>query len=501
MSVRAERPKVEAPSLTSEALLPEVPPRQAGRHVRRSASIERDRLVGRMLQIADFGGLLLAFLTSQRLFSGTPAEPRGVLIVLPVWVAVASLYRLYDRDQLRFGHSTVDELSGVVHMTLVASWLSFGLIWALGSGEPGLPQVLWFWLVASSLIICGRGFARVVLRRSSTYHQRVVIVGGGEVGRAVAAKLGRHPEYGVRVVGFIDSESEGGRPQAGDPPLLGSTDRLAEIVQTSGVDRVLVSFSRDPHEDVIGLIRSLIDLDVQIDIVPRLFEVLGPRTFLHTLEGTVLLGLPPRRLAPGARALKRAADGVLSAVALLVLAPFFAAIALLIKRDSPGPVFFRQVRMGRRDRTFSICKFRTMTADADRLKSSMERLNMHAQAGGDPRMFKIPDDPRCTRVGAVLRRLSLDELPQLVNVLKGEMSLVGPRPLILEEDRHVAGWARRRLDLRPGITGPWQALGASSVPFADMVVLDYLYVTHWSLLDDFKWIWRTVPALFRREAW
>ena len=503
MSVRAANPQLESSSLTSDALHPEVPDGQGRRHVRRSASVQRDRLVGRTLQVADVGGLLLAFLISQRLFSGSglPAEARGALFALPVWLAVARLYRLYDRDQLRFEHSTVDELPGVLHTTLVASWVSFALIWALGFPEPSLPQVLRFWLVGAGLIICGRGLARIVLRRSPTYHQRVVIVGAGEVGRAVAQKLGRHPEYGGQLVGFVDSEPKERQSGAGDLPLLGSTDRLAEIVQTSGADRVLVAFSRDSHEELVRLIRSLIDLDVQIDIVPRLFEVLGPGTLLHTLEGSVLLGLPPHRLASGARLLKRATDVVLSAVALLVLAPFLATIALLIKRDSPGPVFFLQVRMGRGGRTFSICKFRTMIADADRLKSSVERLNMHAQAGGDPRMFKIPNDPRCTRVGAVLRQLSLDELPQLVNVLKGEMSLVGPRPLILEEDRYVAGWARRRLDLKPGITGPWQALGASSVPFADMIVLDYLYVTRWSLLNDFKWIWRTVPSLFRRQVW
>jgi exopolysaccharide biosynthesis polyprenyl glycosylphosphotransferase len=492
----------EASWPTADAQLSEALAREARRGVRRAASVQRDQLVGRMLQIADVGGLLLAFLVSQRLFSGggTPMETRGVLLLLPVWVAVAKLYRLYDRDQLRFEHSTVDELSGVVHMTLVASWLSFGLIWALGSAEPSLSQVLRFWLVTVSLIICGRCLARTLMRRSPMYPQRVVIVGADGAGRTIAQKLDRHREYGVRVVGFVDSEPMEQPPTEGDLPLLGSTDRLAEIVHRSGADRVLVALSHDSEEEQVRVLRPLMDLDVQIDIVPQVSEVLGPRTFLHTLEGTVLLGLPPHRLAPGAWVLKRVTDAVLSAVALVVLAPLFAIISLAVKLDSPGPVFFRQVRMGRRDRPFSICKFRTMIADADRLKSSVERLNMHAQVGGDPRMFKIPDDPRCTRVGTILRRLSLDELPQLVNVLKGEMSLVGPRPLILEEDRYVAGWARRRLDLKPGITGPWQALGASSIPFADMVVLDYQYVTHWSMLNDLKWIWRTVPSLFRRQV-
>ena len=160
-----------------------------------------------------------------------------------------------------------------------------------------------------------------------------------------------------------------------------------------------------------------------------------------------------------------------------MLRPLFVAVAVAIKLDSRGPVFFRQVRMGRGDRTFRMLKFRTMVVDADARKGEVAHLNKHA--GGDERMFKAPNDPRVTRVGRVLRRYSLDELPQLVNVLQGEMSLVGPRPLILEEHRHVGGWGRERLDLKPGITGLWQVLGAttsrsarwsSSTPVRDDVV-------------------------------
>jgi lipopolysaccharide/colanic/teichoic acid biosynthesis glycosyltransferase len=190
-------------------------------------------------------------------------------------------------------------------------------------------------------------------------------------------------------------------------------------------------------------------------------------------------------------------DVTLSAAALLFLAPAFALIALLIKRDSPGPVFFRQVRMGRSDRTFRIYKFRTMTADAEERKSEFAHLNRYATNGGDQRMFKIADDPRTTRFGRFLRRYSLDELPQLINVLRGEMSLVGPRPLILEEDEHVAEWGRLRLNLKPGITGPWQVLGRNDIPFEEMVKLDYLYVTAWSVFTDLKLVLRTIPALFR----
>jgi lipopolysaccharide/colanic/teichoic acid biosynthesis glycosyltransferase len=197
--------------------------------------------------------------------------------------------------------------------------------------------------------------------------------------------------------------------------------------------------------------------------------------------------------------LKRTLDVVISAFALVLLSPLMAAIAVLIKLDSPGPVLFRQLRMGQRERKFTIYKFRTMVRDAEERKASVAHLNKHARNGGDPRMFKIPGDPRTTRVGSFLRRYSLDELPQLINVLRGDMSLVGPRPLILGEYYYVDDWGRRRLDLKPGITGLWQVLGRDSIPFDEMIKLDYRYVTTWSLWGDLWLLLRTIPILSRGE--
>jgi lipopolysaccharide/colanic/teichoic acid biosynthesis glycosyltransferase len=175
------------------------------------------------------------------------------------------------------------------------------------------------------------------------------------------------------------------------------------------------------------------------------------------------------------------------------------AIAALIKLESRGPVLFRQVRMGFHEREFVIFKFRTMAADAEERKQDVAHLNKHALNGGDARMFKVPDDPRLTRVGRILRRYSLDELPQLLNVVRGEMSLVGPRPLILDEHRFVDDWGLRRLDLKPGITGLWQVLGRDSIPFEEMVRLDYQYVTTWSLWNDLRLLFRTFATLGKGE--
>jgi lipopolysaccharide/colanic/teichoic acid biosynthesis glycosyltransferase len=180
-----------------------------------------------------------------------------------------------------------------------------------------------------------------------------------------------------------------------------------------------------------------------------------------------------------------------------LLSPVLLASAVAIKLDSRGAVLFHQVRRGEKGRLFRIHKLRTMVVDAEERKPELAELNMHN--GDDPRMFKVPGDPRVTGVGAFLRRWSIDELPQLFNVLRGEMSLVGPRPLILEEDEHVRDWARKRLELRPGMTGTWQVLGASDIPFDEMTKLDYLYVTNWSLRQDIRLILLTLPSLGRRR--
>jgi lipopolysaccharide/colanic/teichoic acid biosynthesis glycosyltransferase len=221
---------------------------------------------------------------------------------------------------------------------------------------------------------------------------------------------------------------------------------------------------------------------------------------MHSVEGIPLVGLPQLGLSNSSRFLNRSRDLIAGGAAIVVLSPLLLALAVAVKATSRGPVFFRQVRMGAGDRTFRIFKFRTMVVDADERKAEVAHLNKHLQDGGDSRMFKIPDDPRTTRLGRSLRALSLDELPQLLNVVRGDMSLVGPRPLILEEDEYVESWGRTRLDLKPGITGPWQTLGRTNIPFDEMVNLDYLYVTDWSLTNDVRLLLRTIPAVVRTRT-
>lgn len=475
---------------------------------RRDTSVLKRRgwLVRRALVLADLFGLTIAFTVATLVFGvgeshtnhlGELGEYVLFVLALPAWVVAAKLYGLYDKDEERTDHSTTDDFAGVFHLVTVTSWLLFAVLTLAPLAKPSFGKVLVFWAVAATVVPLARAAGRAACRTNVHYLQNTAIVGAGEIGQSLARKLLRHPEYGINLVGFVDADPTERAPDLRHLALLGDTGDLPELIRLLDIERVILAFSMEGHAETLDLIRRLNDLNVQVDIVPRFFEVLGRGVDVHTIEGLPVIGLPPFRLSRSSMAIKRVFDVVGAAVGLVVLAPFFAIVALLIKLDSTGPVFFRQVRAGTDDKVFHIWKFRTMVCDAEARKDDVRHMSIHARAGGDARMFKIPDDPRITRVGRVLRRFSLDEFPQLFNVLTGEMSLVGPRPLILEEDRFVGeGWARRRLDLKPGMTGLWQVLGRSDIPFGEMVRLDYLYVTDWSLGGDVSLILRTIPVLF-----
>ncbi|MEX2253340.1 MAG: exopolysaccharide biosynthesis polyprenyl glycosylphosphotransferase, partial [Thermoleophilaceae bacterium] len=321
----------------------------------------------------------------------------------------------------------------------------------------------------------------------------------GVVARVLARKIEAHPEHGVEVLGFLDAPFEGPEDDLYDSygvdGLLGDLDGFETTCRELNAERVVVAFPNASHEALIDVIRRSKGLGLSISVVPRLFEAIGHSVELDHIEGMTLLGIGGLSRTRSSLRLKRAIDVAGAGAGLLALSPFLIAIAIAIKLDTRGPVLFRQKRIGRGTESFDILKFRTMVQKAEQMKADLALMN---EAEGP--MFKIQDDPRITRVGRVLRKLSLDELPQLWNVLHGEMSLVGPRPLIPAEDTHVLGRHRDRLDLTPGITGAWQVLGRSAIPFQEMVKLDYLYVAEWSLWNDIKLLIRTAPLLFRRHG-
>jgi exopolysaccharide biosynthesis polyprenyl glycosylphosphotransferase len=457
----------------------------------------------RLLLTADVVGLLAAYLVALLLAPSTSqvdhVGPRWEILLfaatLPFWALLARVHGLYDRDEERSDHSTVDDVVGLFQVVTLGSWSFLVLTYATDLPRPSLARLVAFWLLAVLLVPLLRGVIRVAGRRQAAYVQNVIIVGTGEVARLLESKIRKHPEYGLRVVGFVDHDAGASVNGSGQLPLLGTTDDLTTLVREYAVDRVVMAFSNDSHEQTLEVIRAMQFTDVQIDIIPRMFEVLGTKSQLHTIEGLPLVGLPIPRLSSSEKLLKRLLDVVGATIGLVLFLPLFLVTTLAIKLDSRGPVLFRQLRMGVGDRPFQVLKFRTMVQDAESRKHGMAHLNLHLE--DDPRQFKVANDPRVTRVGSFLRRWRLDELPQLLNVLRGEMSLVGPRPLILDEDLHVERWARRRLNLKPGMTGLWQVLGASDIPFGEMTKLDYLYVTNWSLREDLRLILLTVPAVTR----
>jgi len=468
----------------------------------------RDRgwLVRRALLVADVAGLLFALVTVKLAFDvsihlgeySALAELGVFVAMIPFWVVAAKLYGLYDRDEERADATTADDLTGVLHVVTIGTWLVFGVASLLGF-DPQNGAFFLFWALGILLVTFGRAAARALCRSQPPYLQNTLIVGAGDVGQLLVAKLLQHPEYGIKVLGFVDAAPKEPREEIAGTPILGTIEELPALIAWMDVERVIIAFSGDSHEQTLDVMRMLTEFDLRIDIVPRLFEHVPPGTNIHMLEGVTLMGLPRPRLSNSSLLLKRALDLVVTVPILVLLAPALLVIAALIKLDSRGPALFRQTRMGEHQTPFRIFKFRTMAEDAEERKQDVVHLNKHVRNGGDPRMFKIPDDPRLTRVGRILRRYSLDELPQLLNVLRGEMSLVGPRPLILDEHDFVSAWGLRRLDLKPGITGLWQVLGRDSIPFDEMVRLDYFYVTSWSLGNDLRLLFRTFAALGKGE--
>lgn len=471
----------------------------------------RGWLVRRALVAADFAGLTSAFAVAHLLYNHGPGGEgalSGTLEIavfaasLPLWVVGAKLYGLYDRDEERADHSTTDDFIGVFHLVTVCTFLLYACSRKTSVFNPEFGKLLLFWLLAVPGVTAARATARCFCRGRINYVQNTIIVGAGEVGQMVAEKILRHPEYGLNLVGFVDADPRPRRHVLQHVSVLGSQLHLAELVEALDVERVIVAFTAGRHEESLTLLRQLGSLDVQIDIVPRLFEAVGAAVSIQTVEGMPLVSLPPLNLSRSSLLLKRTTDLVIASVALLLTLPVLMLCALAIRVDSRGSAVFVSRRVGRGGAEFGLLKFRTMRVDADDLLD--ELLN-------DPRIrqefeesHKLSDDPRITRLGRFLRKSSLDELPQLINVLTGDLSIVGPRPITLYELDLVAGTDVADLgywelsNFRPGITGYWQINGRSSIGYRERVRLDLAYLTGWSLSLDVNIVVRTLRVLVSR---
>ncbi len=357
-----------------------------------------------------------------------------------------------------------------------------------------------FAAVAAVLVVAGRAAVRTAARSRNTYSQSAVIVGAGDVGQLVARKLLHHPEYGIDLVGFVDVPPKSVRRDVAGVPVLGGMDDLSEIVRERGVDRVIVAFSKHNDGDVLTHVRPLMRQDVRVDVVPRMFEIIGPDLGFADVEGIPLVTLSHRRRSRRALTVKRAIDVIGASVGLVLSAPVFLWAAWRIPRETPGPVFFRQTRLGANMNEFTMLKFRTMTADAD---SSGHRDFVERSMNGDAavgELYKLDRRDVITPTGRWLRRSSLDELPQLWNVLRGDMSLVGPRPCLDYEIEHFAPHHYERFEMPAGITGLWQVKARAHAPFAEALEMDVAYVRGWSLGLDVRLILRTPAEMLRQRG-
>ena len=466
-----------APAVRELEPVPGASPR--GDTLRREARYRYLLLAGDVLACA-FGVIVAAALGRT-----THLTIQATLLVL-LAPAVAKILGLYDRDQARMRKSTLDELPALLQLAALLSFLALTLAPVVFDGILGPREAIALFVVMSAGLMAGRTAARR-LGGQVTPAERCLFIGPTDEALRFREKIKHDHATNARLVAQIELHQRFAVGVARRRRARRSPTR-ATLVRRLEIQRVIIAPSAAGGGDMLDLMRTFGAIGVRVSIIPAMLQVVGSAVEFDDVHGVAVLGVRAFSLSRSSRLVKRVFDVAGASVALVLLSPLFAVVALLVNLTSHGPVFFRQERIGRGGRSFELLKFRSMVADAEQRKADLVGHNQAAEG-----FFKIADDPRITRVGRVLRRTNLDELPQLLNVVRGEMSLVGPRPLIPQEDKRVVGWHRRRLELTPGITGHWQVLGSSRVPLDEMVAIDYLYVANWSLWTDLKLLLRTIP--------
>jgi exopolysaccharide biosynthesis polyprenyl glycosylphosphotransferase len=448
----------------------------------------RDRRYKLSLVVADMMSALVALLLCAQVLGNSHVRP-SVLLGLPLVIVACKLSGLYDRDELLVRKTTIEESGALFQLATLytlAIWMTDDIVigGSLGSAQ-ALTLLMSLWIFG----LLFRRVARLMACRASAA-ERLMLVGDAGTYNRLADKL-EMGAVNAHLVGRMSLQRVSNFSNE-ERPIDEAT--LSTLIRDLDVHRVLVVPSQTNPQVTLDLIRTAKALGVRVSIVPHVFDVVGNSVVFDDVCGMTLLGVREFGLSRSSRAIKRVFDLSGAVVGVIAIAPVLALLAAAIKLDSSGPVFFRQERVGRGGRRFRIFKFRTMVPDAEERKADLMARN---EANG---LFKMADDPRITRVGRILRKTSLDELPQLLNVLIGQMSLVGPRPLINSEDSTITGYDRRRLQLTPGMTGHWQIMGSAKVPMHEMVKIDYLYVTTWSLFEDVKILVRTVPYMLARRG-
>jgi exopolysaccharide biosynthesis polyprenyl glycosylphosphotransferase len=433
----------------------------------------------------------------QWLRSVDPAYLVPYVVFLPFILTLSLLliliYRREGLYRMRPGVSWFDEVYAIINGTTTGIVIMVVLVFI--SSPAFYSRLIFFY--AGALTIALLSFSRLLkgvverrLRRRGLGVARAIIVGAGEVGRTVMRSMVAHPELGYQIVGFVDDDPVRGTTDIGRFKGLGNLDNLSHLIQDEAIDEVVITLPWQYHRKILAIMAQCEREAIRTRIVPDLFQMTLSRMSITEIAGIPLIGVKQISISGINRVLKRAVDFTFSLGVLILSAPLMALIALSIKLDSPGPVLFGQERVGQGGKRFTCYKFRSMTVDAEEQKELLRGLN---EADGP--LFKIKHDPRRTRLGRLLRRFSLDEIPQFYNVLRGEMSLIGPRPALPAEVAEYQPWHMRRLDIAPGITGLWQVSGRSELPFDEMALLDIYYAEQWSPALDLKIFLRTIPTV------
>jgi exopolysaccharide biosynthesis polyprenyl glycosylphosphotransferase len=446
-----------------------------------TALLRREQTYRRCLALADAIGALAAMLIVAQFWGH---EFHWVFVACPALaVLMAKIQGLYDRDDMALRKSTVAEWRPVLRTATLTAITSYLLWYAVTEDANRRGLRVFAMLVVSGFMLTlpTRAAARR-LARALSENERCLIIGRPHRCEELAKRL--HALEGVDLLGTVANAHV-------DSSVAG----VQELVEELGVQRIIIGpHSEESETAVLALIRSAKWLGVRVSLMPTLMTVVGAATTVDELDSIVLLGVPRFGLSRSSLALKRALDLIVGGITLALLSPAMAVIAIAVRLDSSGPALFRQRRIGRDGQPFTIYKFRSMVDGADQLKAQLRELNETAG------LFKLADDPRVTRVGRVLRRIYLDELPQLFNVMRGEMSLVGPRPLIESEDALLTGYDRHRSRLTPGMTGPWQLRGPLNASLNELVRLDYLYASNWSIWADVDILLGTAARVLRRHG-
>lgn len=409
-----------------------------------------------------------------------PLEPSGVVFAI---AAVIGLALVRERETGLGGRVALLVRLGIV--AALSAWV------ALLAAEVGGWPVNHRQLIVVSLTVPVAWLVGRIVLDLGRRRERVVLIGSGQIADHIAELARRHPESGLDVLGWLDDDPLA--PDEASSPHLGPLSDLPVLLAAGRVDRVVVCFSQARDGTIAEAVRECDAHNVQIDMVPRMFELVPFAPGGRSLAGFPLVPLTASGRDSSQAAAKRAFDLTLSLTLIALTLPLMGLIAIAIRLDSRGPALYRSTRLGRNGRPFRMLKFRTMVVRADELHDQMAA----DLVGGE---LKRADDPRITRVGRVLRGLSLDELPQLFNVVAGSMSVVGPRPVLATERHGLEGWAARRHGVRPGVTGLWQVLGRSTIPWKERMQLDYTYARHWSLTFDLRILASTFAAVVSRKG-